>query len=204
LQIYADENIDGSANSQGIGFWRLFFMLERVSTWSASRLDAVSGRGNNVVKNVEGLSIREEEILAQLRQMLQEGLGVPVKFNLGYTSSGGLTVAFVGIIGANADRERLPFLITRNMLSEMAADEAAYRKWMDMAKRQIDEIPKKEDALRANMQKHEQNMSERRQMLSRARMQLMFDFWNVNKSGSAAQETDARNVAASYANMMMK
>jgi hypothetical protein len=99
--------------------------------------------GHNVAKTIPGLSYRETEILGEIREKVSTSLGIPVKFNLGRQSDCGLTIALVGMTGASACGNRPPFLLTRNILTEMAEDEGKYQKrmsWIQQEMRQQAEL----------------------------------------------------------------
>ena len=72
----------------------------------------------NVTDDETGLSYREQEILAHIRNKV----GGPVEINMGQ-QSGGFTVAllgFGGFAGTSACGTRQSFLITKCILAEMA------------------------------------------------------------------------------------
>jgi len=75
-----------------------------------------------LVDSVPGLTEREKEILANIR----ERVGGSVKFNLAeHTGSDGLTFVQTGFNGRNS-----PFMVTKGMLRDMAADNNVHDKHM--------------------------------------------------------------------------
>jgi hypothetical protein len=55
-------------------------------------------------------------------------LNIPVKIDTGQKSDCGLTLSFTGI--ASRGNGNVAFLISKDILNDMAEDETAYRKWM--------------------------------------------------------------------------
>ena len=137
----------------------------------------------NIAETVSGLNYRETEILNQIRDKVSTGLGVPVKFNLddGKQTERGLTLTLIGTGGASACGTRQPFMITRNMLSQMAECENKYRQLMSVVQEQIQQTISLENALRANQQQAKQEDVERRSQQIRNSMLYAFDFWNENR-----------------------
>ena len=81
--------------------------------------------GRNLTSSTQGLSKREKEIMKEIENMV----GGPVKLNLGTKcETSGFTIAFKGFGGASASGVRDPFMITPDMLKEMAGDEGKYNR----------------------------------------------------------------------------
>ena len=164
--------------------------------------------GNNAAKTASGLSCRETEILNQIRGKVSAGLGVPVKFNEGEQSDcGQFTIALVGMNGASACGTRHPFLITRNMLTQMAECEDKYRHFMSMVQEHIQQVITLENSLRANQEQAEQEDAERRSHQIRNSMLSVLDFWNENRGEGhswmqATQGQALQQVANRYEQML--
>jgi len=141
------------------------------------------GNTGNTSKTASDLNYRETEILNQIRDKVSAGLGVPVKINAGSQSDcGQFNVALIGVGGASACGTRQPFLITRNMLTQMAEDENKYSQLMSMIQEQIQQVITLENSLRSNQHQAEQENTERKSHQIRNNMLSVLDFWNENRS----------------------
>ena len=165
--------------------------------------------GQNTAKNVEGLTKREEEILAQIREKVSSGLGVPVKFNFGERFECGRTIAFLGMRPPSVDAPRSAFLVTKGLLQEMAACEIAFEKGMAMVRQQITQTIEAEKLLQANNKSDCEDETERRASNLRLRMMVATDFWNEDGSSSRswvqmAQNNDLGQTAGLYEKMLIK
>jgi len=174
----------------------------------SSTLPAFLAR-RNTAETVSGLNYRETEILNQIRDKVSTGLGVPVKFNLddGKQTERGLTLTLIGTGGASACGTRQPFMITRNMLSQMAECENKYRQLMSMVQEQIQQTISHENDLRSNLHQAEQEDAERRSHQIRNSMLAVLDFWNENRSEGRSwtqplQGQALQNVSGRYEQML--
>ncbi|MCL1997554.1 MAG: hypothetical protein FWG65_02170 [Turicibacter sp.] len=79
-------------------------------------------------RNVE-LSYREQEIVERLRGKLAE-IGSELLFDLGRTFEGEDGVMFVSGFFGNMSEKNSPFILSRQTLAEMAADDAKYHEWL--------------------------------------------------------------------------
>ena len=141
--------------------------------------------GGNLTATAPNLTERESEIFDRIRDMV----GGPVKFNLGcYTGECGRTITTIGfVIGAT---ERTPFMITHDMLREMAADENVYRERMAWVQEMLQLQNDSERSFAENKMRTAQEDAERRGNAIRSKVQSVVDsFWNVdrNENGSVAQ-----------------
>jgi len=162
----------------------------------------------NATKNANGLNYRETEIFNQIRDKVSSSLGVPVKINEGSTSDcGQFTIALIGAGGASASGTRQPFMITRNMLAQMAEDENKYNHFMSMIQNQMQQTISLENSLRANLHQADQEDADRRSQQIRNSMLCTFDFWNENRNESrswlqAAQGNNRQVLAGRYESML--
>jgi len=135
--------------------------------------------GRNLTSSTQGLSYRETEILNQI----QSTVGGPVKINLGSTCEiSGFTIAFKGFGGASASGVRDPFMVTKNMLREMAENENKYNEWMSWVREQMQQQTELESWLSNNKRMAEQEDAERRSHQIRVNMMSVLDFWNDNRT----------------------
>ena len=133
--------------------------------------------GRNLTASTQGLSNREKEILNEIQNMV----GGPVQLNLGTKcETSGFTIAFKGFGGASASGVRDPFMITKNMLREMAEDENKYNEWLSWIREQMQQQTELESWLSNNKRRAEQEDAERRSHQIRVSMMSVLDFWNEN------------------------
>jgi len=158
----------------------------------------------NAHKTVSGLTNRETEVLNQIRDKVSAALGVPVMINKGEQSDcGQFNMAFTGVVGVSATGPRQPFLITPNMLTQMAEDENKFHHFMAKIQEQIETAIMRENQFRNNHAQAEQDDSERRGQQIRNSIMLMTDFWNVDPQASQKQSSQTpEQVAGRYEQML--
>ena len=161
--------------------------------------------GANLSATMPGITEREEEILNQIR----DKVGGSVKFNLGdYTNDAGQTLTVLGFTGFGASGERSPFMITHDMLREMATDENVYRERMAWVQEMLTQQNFMERSLAENRMRAAQEDAERRGNAVRANIMSVADsFWldNQNDGSSttqAIQNQTTGQVAGRYEQML--
>ena len=161
--------------------------------------------GANLSEDVSGLTDRETEIFNQIR----DKIGGPVKFNLGdLTSDCGRTISVLGFTGFSALGERSPFMITHDMLREMATDENVYRERMAWVQEMLTQQNHMEKALAENKMRAAQEDIERRSNAVKANIMSVVDsFWldNQNEGSTATQSIQnqvSQQVAERYEQML--
>ena len=147
-----------------------------------------------------GLSNREKEIFNQISDKVSAQLGVPVIINKGTQSDcGQFNLALTGVVGVTANGPRAPFLITTNMLTQMAECEEKYNFLMAKIQEQIQTAIMRENQARANFAKAEQMDAEedaqRREQQIRNSLMQMTDFWNVDRRELQSQMRTAQGQA---------
>jgi len=161
-----------------------------------------TGPNRTLKETVSDLTDRESEILARIREMV----GSPVKFNMGdYTCNDrGLTLFMVGFDGVGASGYRPPFMITRDMLREMADDESVYHDRMEWVREALQHQSERERVFNEARLIIEQDEAERRAQQMRARIQEVTDsIWaddsrNNLSSLQSRQAQSARQAIAQY------
>ena len=135
--------------------------------------------GANLSSDVSGLTDKETEIFNKI----QDKVGGLVKFNMGdYVCESGRKLTVLGFTGFSASGERSPFMITHDMLREMAADENVYHKQMAWVQEMLAQQNNTEKSLAENKMKAAQEDAERRSNAVRANIVSVVDsFWRENK-----------------------
>ena len=170
-------------------------MLNGINTNTFGGRPFVCQTRTNVTSDESGLSEREREILAQIRNKV----GGPVELNLGQ-QSGGFTVALLGFGGASWCGTRQPFLITKCILAEMADSPQKFTEHMSWIGQQIQQQFEMETSFRDAMDrvKAEENerQAERKSHQIRLNMLSVLDFWNdnVNAGNSWTQPTQGQAI----------
>ena len=147
-----------------------------------------------------GLSNREKEIFNQISDKVSAQLGVPVIINKGMQSDcGQFNLALTGVVGVTANGPRDPFLVTPNMLTQMAECEEKYNFLMAKIQEQIQTAIMRENQARANFAKAEQmdakEDAQRREQQIRNSLMQMTDFWNVDRRELQSQMRTAQGQA---------
>jgi len=128
--------------------------------------------GSNLSSDASGLTGRETEIFNRI----QDKVGGPVKFNMGdYTCEQGRTLTVLGFTGFSASGERSPFMITHDMLREMAADENVYRERMAWVQEMLTQQNFMEKSLAENKMNAAREDAERRGNAVRAKVMSVVD-----------------------------
>ena len=162
---------------------------------------------SNVTKDESGLSYRESQILSLIRDIV----GGPVELNLGQRSDCGLTIAALGFAGASGCGSRPSFLITPNILREMAECEDKFHEHMSWIQRAVQQQTELENFLRNNKNKVQNNQDqqevERRSLQIRLNMMSVLDFWNENRDENRSwiqpiQGQSMQQMASRYEQML--
>jgi len=122
------------------------------------------------------LTSRETEILSQIQKMV----GGSVKVNEGSQSACGLNIALIGFNGASVCGTRSPFMVTPNMLREMAEDDDKFQHWMSWIQQGMQRQTSFEGWLQDNKRQAEEMDADRRSQQIRTSMMSALDFWNEN------------------------
>ena len=149
-------------------------MMTGVNTQSTSPW--MSGR--NLTTSTQGLSYREVEALNKIK----DAVGSSVKLNLGTTcEKTGLTITFKGFLGASACGTRGPFMVTHQILSEMAEDQDKFNKWMQWVQDSLHQQSGLENWLKNNKRIAQQEDAQNGVLQTRANNMCALDFWNVHR-----------------------
>ncbi|MCL1884254.1 MAG: hypothetical protein FWF81_10970 [Defluviitaleaceae bacterium] len=136
----------------------------------------------NVI-NPSTLGGKEQEILNKIGESISSRLNVPVTvFDGGpQESERGLRLFPTGFASSDINS---PFVICKQMLENLAADEAELHKFMDRLERMIASQIENNSALQHTENYISQRDAERRSQQARLNILTATDFWNENSDGS--------------------
>ena len=156
-------------------------MMNGINTRGTGNTHLSHQMQRNTTKDETGLTYREREMLGKIRNMI----GSPVKLNLGVQNESGFTLAETGFWPTPENSTRPPFLITQNILAEMAECEQKFNEHMIWIQRAIQQQAYLENSF-GNVRSKvgtdpSQVEAERRSHQIRLSMMAALDFWNVNQ-----------------------
>jgi len=156
-----------------------------------------------VATSVSDLNFRETEIVNRIQNKLSS-LGSSLKFDVGHNS-----VSLTMFIGDKTDNPP-PFVLSRQVLAEMAEDKNVYREWMSKIQEMVSQ--QSGNQFSASGQGEVENYLaernvERRSQQIRANMMSVLDFWNENRNEGrswlqATQGKAVQQIANRYEQML--
>jgi len=125
-------------------------------------------------RSVDDLNFRETEIVRRIQDKLSS-LGSSLKFDVGHNS-----VSVTMFIGGKTDAPA-PFVLSRQLLAEMAEDEDKYREWMSKIQDMVSQRRANQFGVsgQSEIENHlAQKAAELRSHQIRVGMMYALDFWN--------------------------